>query len=266
MLRWFTDLWTQSCGRATPSTEIVCLANSSKGGGRCVAGLRMDGGGWVRPVSSEPEGVLQAWHYTLSGGGETALLDVLMMRLAGPQPEPHHPENWLMDLGQWKRSVQPTPPYLRTILMKSLAAGPELLGDRGEKIAYALLQRKPAIASLALVRPEALSWQIQEGTQVDKRRTRAVFTLAGVTYDLPLTDPIWRKHLSGLPQGCYPREEDGQDLLLTISLGEPFGEDGFCYKLVAGVITLPTAPAPAGRLGSLKAWWYGFWSRVAGTP
>jgi hypothetical protein len=32
--------------------DLICLANSRKLGGRCVAGLRLDGSGWVRRVDS----------------------------------------------------------------------------------------------------------------------------------------------------------------------------------------------------------------------
>jgi len=53
--------------------------------------------------------------------------------------------------------------------------------------------------------------------------------------------------------------------LLTISLSEPFERDGFCYKLVAAVIALPTSPAPTGVLEMLKARWYALWGRAAGT-
>src|SRR6266850_2762793 len=31
-----------------PLVDLICLANSNKMGGRCIAGLRTDGGGWVR--------------------------------------------------------------------------------------------------------------------------------------------------------------------------------------------------------------------------
>jgi len=237
----------------------------SKHGGRCVAGLRLDGRGWVRPVSAEPGGALQAWHYTLAGGGEAALLDVLKMRLVGPQPEPHHPENWLMDLGQWERAAHPAMLQVQAILQQSLETGPELLGGTESRIQYKALQRQPAAASLALVRPQDLRWQIEESLESGKRRTRAVFTLADVTYNLPLTDPIRRKRLSGLPEGCHPWEDDDQDVLLTISLSEPLEGDGFCYKLVAAVIALPTSPAPTGVLEMLKARWYALWGRAAGT-
>lgn len=238
-----------------PTVEVICLANSWKHGGRCVAGLRMDGEGWVRPVSSEPEGVLQAQHYTLAGGGEAALLDVLKMRLVGPQPEPHHPENWLMECGQWKRTAWAALNQVQAILQQSLTSGPELLGDCQEKIAYTSLQQKAAVQSLALVCPENLLWQIQENPQGGKRRTRAVFTLAGRLYNLPLTDPTWSKRLSGLPVGCYPWEYNGQEVLLTISLSEPFAKDGFCYKLVAAVVTMPPISTHEGFLEMLRRQW-----------
>ena len=221
-----------------PTLEVICLANSWKHGGRCVAGLRLDGGGWVRPVSREPEGVLHTWHYTLAGGGEAALLDVLQMRLLSPQPAPHHPENWLMDYGLWSLVARPAPPDAREVLRQSLAPGPALLGDTGEKIAYAALQVRPVPASLALVRPESLCWRISEKPG-GKRRTRAVFTLGGAGYDLPLTDPGWLRRLDLRTPGSYPWEPGDGEALLTISLSEPFARDGFCYKLAAGIVVLP---------------------------
>ena len=223
-----------------PTLDVICLANSWKHGGRCVAGLRMDGGGWVRPVSREPGGVLLAWHYTLASGGEAALLDVLQMRLVGPQPEPHHPENWLMDYGLWAIAARPAPQDIHNVLLQSLASGPALLGGRDKKIAHAMLRESPIAQSLALVRPQRLHWQVSQSAS-GKRRNRVVFTLDGTEYDLPLTDPAWLKRLETRPPGCYPWEPGDRDALLTISLSKPFERDDHCYKLVAGVVVLPLA-------------------------
>ena len=220
-----------------PTLDVICLANSWKHGGRCVAGLRMDGGGWVRPVSREPEGVLLPWHYTLAAGGEAALGDVLRMRLTRPLPDPHHPENWRMDYGLWGLAARPLPPLGWEVLWAALAPGPDLLGDCEDRIAYAALQKRGIAASLALVRPEGLQWQIRKGASSGKRQTRAVFSFAGVWYNLPLTDPARLKALASCPVGCYPEER--ADALLTVSLGEPFAHDGFCYKLAAAVLTPP---------------------------
>jgi len=48
-----------------PILRLVCLANSRKLGGRCVACLRLVGGGWVRPVSSFSDGTLCPAQYSL---------------------------------------------------------------------------------------------------------------------------------------------------------------------------------------------------------
>ena len=218
-----------------PTLDVICLANSHKHGGRCVAGLRLDGGGWVRPVSTEPEGVLQVWHYTLAGGGEAALLDVLRMRLTLPRPDAHHPENCRMDYGLWGLVIRPLPREARELLWESLAPGPDLLGDREDKIAYTALVKCPAVVSLALIHPEGLSWEIRQKSPADKRRTRAIFSLAGARYNLPVTDPVRLKVMASRPPGSYP--EECAETLLTVSLGESFARDGFCYKLVAAVIT-----------------------------
>lgn len=245
------------------TVEVICLANSWKHGGRCVAGLRTDGGGWVRPVSDEPEGVLQSWHYTLAKGQEAAPLDVLRMQLVGPHPTLHHPEDWLMGCGQWERSKKLSPPNVRTLLQNSLAAGPELLGDRSGKIAYASLQKNLAAASLALVRPEALSWQIGR-TATGKRQIRAVFRLADADYNLPLTDPVWKTRLAVLPEGRHSWKVAGSEPLLTVSLGEPFGKERYCYKLVAGVVTLPPAHPYQYLLQDKKNLWPIIWDWMSG--
>ena len=219
-----------------PTWEVICLANSWKHGGRCVAGLRLDGGGWVRPISREPGGVLQPWHYTLASGGEAAVGDTLQMRLTQPWPDPHHPENWCMDYGLWTLVARPLPLSARAFLANSVITSPALLGDSEDRVAYQSLLNHPASTSLALVRPEGLHWEIRKSPSSGKRQNRAVFCLGGVWYNLPLTDPLVLNMLAPRPLGSYPDERP--DLLLTISLSEPFERDGFCYKLVAAVISL----------------------------
>jgi hypothetical protein len=71
-----------------PSFEIVCLANSRKHGGRCVAGLRANGV-WVRPVSNYQDGTLYNQHYTLDSGAPIAVLDVVRMDVGQSRPVAH---------------------------------------------------------------------------------------------------------------------------------------------------------------------------------
>jgi len=247
-----------------PTVEILCLANSWKPGGRCVAGLKTDGTGWVRPVSAQPTGVLQSKHYTLAWGREAALLDVLKMRLSGPQPSSHHPEDWLVDAGRWKRGRPAPSQTALAFLDQCLTVGPDLLGDTHEKIAYSQLQRHPAAESLALVRPQALSWRIRRNPAGGRPKIRALFTLAGTAYNLPLTDPVYQRRLAGLADSDHAWGHPGQEPLLTISLGEPFGQNADCYKLVAGVVELVSSGSITKFAENKEKLWRIIWDWILG--
>jgi len=97
----------------------------------------------------------------------------------------------------------------------------------------------PIAASLALVVPESLQWNVTTDFR-GQRRTKARFKLAGAAYDLPITDPCWPSRLDHLPLGVYPpaaaKVAPDEYVMLTVSLGEPTPWDNCCYKVVAGVV------------------------------
>ena len=101
-----------------------------------------------------------------------------------------------------------------------------------------------AAASLALIEPEGLQWFI-ERSQYNPKRPRAHFALANAFYDLPVTDPAWMSAFRDLDHGLHPARACGlppdRKLLLTISLGDEFEADGYCYKLVAGLVAIRCA-------------------------
>jgi hypothetical protein len=236
-----------------PEFEILCLANSRKRQGRCVAGIRMDGQGWVRPTGWNAEGTLYPNNYRLPDGSEAGLLDVLRIRCVKACPEPHHPENWLIAQRAWELSARPAPPEALERLRASLAPGPELLGSSDDRIPYAAFQKIPAQASLAVVQPDDIRWVLKTNAR-GERRTRVAFRLRGVTYHLALTDVAWEQRLRDLLPGSHRREAAGltpdETVFLTISLSEPFQPEptaeASCYKLVAAVIVLPPAPSQTG--------------------
>jgi putative nucleic acid modification protein with dual OB domain len=90
---------------AVPSgyaATIICLANSRKLSGRCVAGKMVSTnkfGEWIRPVSSRPEKELSAFdrHYEGTAQLEPALLDIIEIDFLGKDPHPYQPENHLID-------------------------------------------------------------------------------------------------------------------------------------------------------------------------
>ena len=225
-----------------PVFEIICLANSRKHGGRCVAGLRTDGQGWLRPVGSSEDGTLSPEHYTLRPSGEVRIFDRLLVGCLKPQPEPHQPENWVIDGTPWKLGDPLTPPELAKIIQPHFVQGPALLGSESDRIPFASFSDRPVPTSLALVLPEHLQWKIATA-RTGGRRLRSLFTLGGADYDLAVTDPVWEQRLEKLSEGTFPAGAVGlkaeDRILLTVSLGEPFLKDNCCYKLIAAVTILP---------------------------
>lgn len=226
------------------TAEIICLANSRKYQGRCVAGLRTDGSGWVRPVGSMDHGQLYPWHYTLADGSEARLLDVIRVPLEGPCPRPGQPEDWAVaEKPGWELIHRPVPPALgRQVLRPRFSLGPTVLGTIGDRIAEDDLHGRTGQASLGLVWPKDLHWEVRERDRYGRsRQTRAVFTLRSAPYNLSITDQEWGRRLDHLPEGFHPLEAAGigmdSRVVLTISLGEPY--ERWCYKLAAAVIVIP---------------------------
>jgi hypothetical protein len=237
------------------TVEILCLANSRKHSGRCVAGLRTDGGGWVRPIGKNGLNILMPHHYVLPDNTEAALLDLLRIPVGAAVPQPHHPEDRLITGASWELVSRPATGDIAVPLLRAhLDRGPDLLGNKKDRLPYRQFLQRPADASLALIYPRDLRWRIERVGEYSKRRTRAVFTLSEVEYDLPVTDPEWEHQLSHLLVGEHPFAStlehvvDERDrALMTVSLSEPLGVDeatgdsGWCYKLIAAVIVIPRA-------------------------
>jgi hypothetical protein len=220
--------------------RFICLANSRKLAGRCVAGLRSDSDEWIRPVSQDSEGTLLRRHYVLDDGKEAAPLDVIELHVSEHRPKPYQPENWVLGNEQWKLIKRLDPKDAYVLLKKVLVTGPELFGNAGDRVPLSGLQDQPIPRSLALIEPTDVSWHIATSIR-GTRQTRALFSLGRASYDLAVTDPVWEHRLKSLDLGVHSREaanvESDDVLLFTISLGGPF--QGQCYKLIAGIVPIP---------------------------
>jgi hypothetical protein len=235
-----------------PTFEIICLANSTKRSGSCIAGLKIDGSGWLRPVSNTEDGTLFPKDCILDDGSEPQLFDIIRIQCINPRPKHHQPENWVINPNtSWELVGTPTLEQLKQLLNPEVdkhSSSPQLLGSSDGKICYDDLQNSPAQSSLAMIKPYQLQWEIT--SYQDRRNFRAKLLLGRAAYNLPITDPIWKSKLERLEEGIYSGGEVIEELelenfepdkfLLTISLGEPFLPQGqarqFCYKLVAAVI------------------------------
>lgn len=218
---------------------ILCLANSYKHGGRCVAGVCLDDGVWIRLRGAAPDGSLDARESVLDDGSEPRLLNVIEVELHYALPSDAHPEDWQIAPVRWRLLQRPaTASQLQKILDAADKATTILRGYR-DRMPVEEIQTKPMQSSLVLVCPSEIYWWIRgEG---DKRKNRALFRRHNVTYDLAVTDPRWLERLNLMPAGIYPHStfaEPDCETWLTVSLSEAF--HGWHYKLVAGVIVRNT--------------------------
>lgn len=221
-----------------PRFEIICLANSRKHGGRCVAGLRTDGSGWLRPVGKLPDGTLYPPDYTLDDGSEAGILDVISLGVKGHRPAPHQPENWVTDGTTWKLVSRPMDAKLVPCLKNRVSSEPELIQSFSDRIAWDDLQSRPASASLELIAPQKLDAYSQMSYR-GKLQVRGRFWLGKrkkmCIYDLVVTDPVWETLVT--QRGPVSLKQTDSPFLVCISVGEPLGL--YCYKLIAAIILLP---------------------------
>ena len=217
--------------------EFLCLANSRKHSGRCVAGL-VPGHGWVRPVPDETGSEISR--------RETAHfrpLDLVDVPLVRDAPLDIQPENALFSAEGFSKVRAHDPARLRGELDALVERRPALL-ERGlaDRIPLADLKRSPLTGSLALVEPRSVRWRVRENDGA--RQVRCQFDLGWDAFDLSVTDIGVTRALRDAPDGVHDRSvtgvRDDQRLLLTLSLGEPF--EGECYKLVAAAIALDQRP------------------------
>jgi hypothetical protein len=225
----------------TYTKTIVCLANSRKPpSGRCVAGRESTGSGfgsWVRPVSARSTQEISEEERNYRDGRDPAVLDVIDVPLAAPQPQHHQTENHVIDPGYYwtKRG---------TVSWRRLQGAVEDSGQalwtngssssNGENDRVAEAEANSLARSLYLVRPEDLVLSVSaEGGDfgTPRRRVRARFVLGASSYRLSVTDPVIERNYLREPDGEYEIE----DALLCVSLAEAF--HGYAYKLVAALIT-----------------------------
>lgn len=238
-----------------PTFEIICLASSNKNSGRCIAGLKTDGSGWLRPVSEEPDGTLYPEHYILDIGREPKLFDIFEVECSVPCAECHQPENWIIRPKKWRFIASPSVELLTQILRPELDKSDRLagfFGNASDRVNYDFLQKKPAQYSLLYIKPQCIKWEVQEYQK--NKRYRAIFISNNIEYNLRITDPQWKLKMdqAQLSRGRYSSDQiidklnlvdfTAEGFRFTVSLGEPFTPAGhsqkYCFKLIAAVINV----------------------------
>lgn len=207
------------------TVELLCLACSWRGGGRCVAGV--DGEQrWIRPVSAGG-GALRLSDCRLDTGELPRPFDILEIGLERPAPTKIQPENWEIAGTPWRRADRLDDASAFALLDRLRQNDDLLFGNGGEWVDPAAFDDTPCSASLTVIRPESVRWY---GVRKPSGRVqmRGVLSVGSEGYDLPLTDPEFQPDDGGSTTSP----------LLTVSLGEPYFQTGRCYKIIAAV-TIP---------------------------
>ncbi len=219
---------------------IVCLANSRKYGGRCVAGKEYRtgiAGSWIRPVSATQWGEVDPVSMTCADGHAPELLDLLTIPFEGAVPHTYQRENWAIDpTVTWTYAGR-----LGLEALPALCDDPPQLWVNGHSTAHGINDRIPVeiaerdvTTSLALIQPEWLRLVVSHPN--DRQRVEGWFGYRGLSYRLVVTDPVIERRCADRADGRYGI--DAKTCYLCVSLGEPY--NGFVYKLIAAII-MPSA-------------------------
>lgn len=215
------------------------LASSKKLGFRCVAGISLQTGRWVRPVSSANGGALSTYHCGVDGR-YPQLREVVRFETQGGCPLPGQPENVLVGVAPWELETRLTPEDTARIVEDHFVEGPELLGGLANTVGEAAVQNAPVDASLAVLEPGDLEFDHERVPWGSGSRVWARFSLGGAYHSIRLTDVAVRPWLLNHDPGVYTLGDMGIDpatrIALTVSLGDAY--EGIHYKLAAAVFQI----------------------------
>lgn len=225
------------------TVNIICLANSNKLGGRCVAGLELNYRSkpvrWIRLIGDNHPKGLTFHDYRYRNYQIPKVFDVINIPVVSHQPSSYHVENWLIDTSRyWYKRGE----WDLDTTIKNLTAyiDNEPLWINGYSSSTGTNNRIPQElfgtlrSSLQLIIADdvtllAKSGIDAKGTEYD--RLDAAFWLDDERYVLRVTDPHILRQYSHI-NNDFNALELGR-CLMTISLSEPF--NGFAYKLVAHI-------------------------------
>lgn len=218
---------------------MLVLANSRKTGGRCLAGVTVDGFRWVRPVSAHGQGELNDEECAVDGH-MPQLLEVVTFEHDGPEGDPAQPENVVLTDAEWTSEGMASPALVHEVAQQVTLTEPPLLVNNGAAVPEHVAA-EGIDASLALVAPTHLRFGHGPEAHQSASGPRALFVWAGAERNLPVTDFVVGPKVLQLPQGVYAPEDldlrAESALRLTVSLGIP--HESWCYKLIAAVVPLP---------------------------
>ena len=215
---------------------IVCLANSRKKSGRCIAGkeiIHNQPGQWIRPVSNRQTEEISEEERMFENGDYPQLLDIISIRFIQHKPHNLQPENHLIDSkSHWKKISKSNYNSLNFMTDKPLKLWINgLHSSNGHNDHFKVTNGPPLHSSLYLIYLEKLKIEILSSSY-GKRKARAIFHFNKDKYNLVITDPRVEHYFFKKENGTY----NVNNVYLCISIAE-FEE--YYYKLVASIIKDP---------------------------
>jgi hypothetical protein len=223
------------------SKRILCLANSRKPSGRCIAGIEIahDGQplGWIRPISSHGQDAVHDYERQYPDGSEPRLLDIINMPLLKPAPDGCQSENWLLDTsGRWQRTGLADMNLLSRCICKQKAIWANGHSTtRGENDEIPSEEADALTNSLMLIQVPWLGVTVYEGPK--GLCARGWFPYGESMYGLRITDPVFEQMVfnHGL------RNRKFGNAYVTVSLTMPMRKDygsgqQYRYKVIAAII------------------------------
>lgn len=217
-------------------TRIVVLANSWKHRDWCLAGIDLDTGKWVRPVTHLDDGRIPKTSMKL-GGYFPALLDVLEIPLDSTGPDfGFESENRIILPGRWYQRGKMMPKDIEKYAKRPYY----VLHNHKKYVTPRDLQQKPFAkrVTLQLIRVDSFTVRDARRKSTDKPSWKGTILSGGRELELGITDPVYFKRLNS---GHKP----SSFCFLTMSLGMPYkppdwdeDDEPACWKLISGVIEL----------------------------
>jgi hypothetical protein len=224
-----------------PQTKtIVCLANSFRPGGSCVAGIEYYNGkfgNWVRPISKRLNQAINNAEKSYENGTQLAMLDVVRISFDSHTPKNHQTENWVISSNMpWKK--------LGTISKTQLGAavappnhklwGPTRNTNAGLNDELIGSDASATKTSLILIQPDSACVEVIFNPYSTKNDVWVSFLWANLKHKLKLTDPV---QFNKFIENSIKTKKFTLSLpILCISMAEVWEDRGTASLLVAGLI------------------------------
>lgn len=215
--------------------NVICLANSRKHAGRCIAGKRVSDGSWIRPIGPGQGHEITELDRRYQNGESAQVFDVISIPCVESCPMGFQTENVLIDAGfYWKSTKRATWDEVAELATDTdiWVNGFSAYNCQNNRIPEAQIDQ--AQGSLRLIRVPRVT--LKGGPKApefnnNKYIVRASFYFQSIFYTMDVTDPVLER--ACMRQG--PGEYQLGASVICVSLSEL--HQGYTYKLVASIMT-----------------------------